>query len=125
MLSFTVPGFVKEIDPPMQQTHLLVSFSAGNLRTMTVGEPGAQGAAVAGTQGVGTPDAAAVNTLQVPKGMMFVIGIWSMIFAVGASDVTFGAVTTSADGVIPDEQVIIAPMATSLAMIKVSSCEKS
>lgn len=41
---------------------------------MTVGEPGAHGAAVAGTQGVGTPKAAAVRILQVPNGMIFVMG---------------------------------------------------
>jgi len=39
-----------------------------------VGDPGAHGAAVAGTQGVGTPAAAAVSMLQVPNGMMFVMG---------------------------------------------------
>lgn len=37
-------------------------------------EPGVHGATVAGTHGVGTPLAAAVRVLHVPKGAMFVTG---------------------------------------------------
>jgi hypothetical protein len=53
---------VIEITPPKLQLHLLVLFRAGIIRTVTVAEPGAQGAAVAGTHGMGvsTPLAAAV-----------------------------------------------------------------
>jgi hypothetical protein len=74
-VSFVVPGLVIEIEPPIVQMHLLVLLSAGMPRTVTVGEPGAQGAATAGTQGVGTPNAAEVRIVQVPKGGMFAIGM--------------------------------------------------
>ena len=84
---------------------------------MTVGEPGAQGATMAGTHGVGTPEAAAVSTLQVPNGGMFVMGMLSRMFAVGMSDVTVGGATINEDGAVPDEHIIIAPIATSLAIV--------
>jgi hypothetical protein len=73
-VSLVVPGLEIEIEPPIVQTHLLVLLRAGIPRTVTVGEPGVQGATIAGTQGVDTPEAAAVKVAQVPKGGMFVIG---------------------------------------------------
>ena len=61
-----------------------VSSNAGWLANNTVGAPGTQGEVVAGIQGIGVnaPIAAAVaaatiglaKLLQVPKGMMFIIG---------------------------------------------------
>jgi hypothetical protein len=47
--------------------HFDVLFKAGMLATSTVGEPGAQGAAVTGTQGIGVkaPKAAAVAAATV------------------------------------------------------------
>jgi hypothetical protein len=106
-----------EIEPPIEQTHLLVLFSAGAPRTMTVGEPGAQGPAMAGKHGVGTPIAAAVSTLQVPNGGIFAIGKQSRMFAAGlTSPVTVGIVTTSADGAVPDVQASCAPIVTSWAI---------
>jgi len=61
-----------------------VLLSAGALHSMTVGEPGTQGAGVDGTQGMGvsTPNAAAVAAATVgldgerhmPKGRMFIMG---------------------------------------------------
>jgi hypothetical protein len=72
------------ITPP--QLHISVEFesSAGMLPMSTVGAPGAQGAAVAGTQGIGvsTPSAAEVAEAttgfaieeQEPKGGMLTMG---------------------------------------------------
>ena len=56
------PGFTICITPPQLHMHLHVLFTAGFPPTNTVGEPGAQGAAVTGTHGCGvrTPIAAAV-----------------------------------------------------------------
>jgi hypothetical protein len=73
--------------------HLEVLLSAGMFPIITVAEPGAQGAAVAGTQGMGvsTPMAAAVAAatvgfameLHIPNGGILAIGLLSMIFAAG------------------------------------------
>ena len=68
---------VTETTPPQLHMHLLELFSAGLPPTITVGEPGAQGAAHAGIHGMGvsTPIAAAValatvgfaGLLHIPK----------------------------------------------------------
>lgn len=101
----------------MVQTHLLVLFSAGIPLTVTVGEPGVQGATIAGTHGVGTPDAAAVSTLQVPNGGILLIGTKSMMLATGFdSAVTGGGATISVDGAEPDVHSNEALMATSWGM---------
>ena len=111
--SLVVPGLEIEIEPPIPQVHLLVLFSAGMPRTMTVAEPGAQGV-VAGTHGVGTPAAAAVSTLQVPNGGMLLIGMQSMMLAVGLTSAeTSGGATTNTDGAVPDVHCICAPIVTS------------
>jgi hypothetical protein len=72
--------------------------------------------------GVSTPIAAAVAAATVglegdwhiPKGMMLVIGMWSMILASGIWLVNTLLVgrTTSELGAIPNEHCIIAPMQT-------------
>src|SRR5690242_6398340 len=84
--------------PPQLHIHLEVLFRAGMLPTSTVGEPGAQGAAVTGMQGMGvsTPKAAAVAEatvgfaieLHIPKGNMFTIGLLSIILAIGMAVIT-------------------------------------
>jgi hypothetical protein len=105
---------VIETDPPIEHTHLLVLLSAGIPRNVTVGDPGAHGAVMAGTHGVGTPAAAAVRTLHVPNGGILLIGTKSMMFAAGfISAVTVGTVTINVDGAVPDVQTIIALIATS------------
>jgi hypothetical protein len=81
------------ITPAHIHIALLILFKAGIFPTITVGEPGAQGVVVAGTQGtgVGTPSLAAVaaikaglvGALHIPKGMIFFIGTKSMILATG------------------------------------------
>ena len=66
---------------------------AGIFPTNTVGDPGIQGAGVAGMHGIGvsTPSAAAVaaatvglaRLLHIPNGIMFTNGLLSIIFAIG------------------------------------------
>jgi hypothetical protein len=68
-----------------------LSSSIGLPFTCTVGTPGTQGADVTGTHGIGvrTPRAADVADATVglarlehiPNGLMFAIGMWSMIVA--------------------------------------------
>jgi hypothetical protein len=55
-------GLVIEIMPPQLHMHFEELLSAGMFSTRTVGDPGVQGAAMAGTHGIGvsTPSAAAV-----------------------------------------------------------------
>jgi len=91
-----------EMTPPMVQVQVLVLLRAGWPRTITVGEPGAHGPAVAGTHGVATPEAAVVSTVHVPNGKIFVAGIESMMLAAGfTSPVTIAAATASAEGAEP------------------------
>jgi hypothetical protein len=93
------------------------------LRTKTVGEPGAQGAGITGTQGMGvnTPAAADVaaytvgfdSDWHIPNGGMLEIGILSMILAAGGPcPSTVGTGTSSALGDIPKLHAIMAPIET-------------
>lgn len=117
IISFVVPGLVIVITPPIAQLHIDVLFNAGAPRTRTVGLPGAHGATVAGTQGVGTPNAAAVRILHVPKGMMLTKGAKSKMLAAGLlSASTVGGITTSVEGAVPAAQVSMAPRETSCGM---------
>lgn len=89
-------------------------MSAGLFEIITVGQPGAQGAGITGTQGMGvsTPSAAAVaeatvgfdRDWHIPKGIIFFIGILSMMVAAGMLDVSviFSGVTTRDDGAMPN-----------------------
>ncbi len=77
-----------------------------------------------GMQGIGvnTPKAAEVadatvgftRDMHIPNGMMFTIGMWSMMFASGTMFVwtLFGGRTTSALGIMPKLHIIIAPWQT-------------
>jgi len=90
----------------------------------TVAAPGTQGVVVAGMHGIGvnTPNAAAVaaattgfeGDMHIPKGMILVMGIWSMIFAAGISLVIilFVGSTTSELGATPNVHIINAPIHT-------------
>src|SRR5687768_14753953 len=101
-----------------------VLFSAGMFFTSTVGLPGAQGAVVTGTQGIGvrTPRAADVAAAtiglarlwHIPKGGMLTIGLLSMMFAAGMLDVRtiLSGSTTRVDGARPNVHCIMAPMQT-------------
>lgn len=123
MFSVNCPGTVNWITPPQLHMHLEVLFSAGMLSTITVAEPGVQGAAVAGTQGIGvsTPSAAEVaeatvgfaSEVHIPKGGMFTIGLLHMMFAQGMNDELTGrGVATKLDGATPKLHIIIAPVTT-------------
>jgi hypothetical protein len=107
-----------------------VLLSAGIPPTITVGEPGAQGAGVTGIQGIGvsTPNAAAVaaatagfvGVVHIPNGITFVIGTFAIILAAGIL-LVFTRLTGSTIkllGATPKLQVIIAPLQTSCAIFK-------
>src|SRR5471032_2785459 len=109
----TVPAVLNAIAPPQLHRHFETLSSAGILAINTVGAPGTHGAMVIGMHGigVGTPSAAAVAAitiglaieLHIPNGMMFTIGMWSMMLAAGgpsANTLFFGS-TTSDDGAAP------------------------
>lgn len=80
--------------PAHMHMHFEVLLSAGMPPTITVGEPGAHGATVAGTHGIGvsTPSAAAVaaattgfaTLVHIPNVGMLTNGLWSMMFAAGS-----------------------------------------
>jgi len=95
---------------------------------LTVGDPGIQGAAVTGTQGIGvrTPSAAAVAEatvglavdMHMPKGRMLTPGTLSIMVAAGV------VLTTRLDGIIfkllgeePKLQVVAAPAHTSCPIV--------
>jgi hypothetical protein len=94
------------------------------LAIITVGEPGAQGATVTGTQGIGvsTPKAAAVAAatvgfaieVHIANGGIFTMGLLSIIFAAGILLVItlLSGKTINEDGAAPNEQAIIAPIHT-------------
>lgn len=101
--------------------HFDVMLSAGKLPIMTVGEPGAQGAAVTGIQGIGvsTPIAAAVadatvgfaSDMQTPNGGMFAMGLLSMIVAAGVPAMTVGACSALRTlGATPNVHIIVHPV---------------
>jgi hypothetical protein len=93
----------------------------------TVGAPGAHGAGITGTQGIGVnaPKAAAVAAATVgfaidehiPNGMMFTIGLLSMMLASGVPVSTLLAGSTTSElGAAPKLHCNIAPMHTCIAI---------
>jgi hypothetical protein len=105
-----------------------VSFRAGALARITVGEPGAHGAGVIGTQGMGvsTPSAAVVaaataglaGQVHMPKGGMLTIGTWSRMLAAIIEPVTMGlGVALSMLGTRPKVQVIEALVQVCMGMV--------
>jgi hypothetical protein len=99
------------------------------LPTITVGLPGTQGATVIGMQGIGvrTPNAATVAATTVgfasdehmPKGIIFIIGTLSIIFAAGILLVMVRLIgrTTRELGATPKLHIRDAPMQTCIAII--------
>src|SRR5215467_13519556 len=79
--------------PPHMHISVHWLSSVGMLPRLTLEAPGVHGETVTGIHGMGvsTPKAAAVaaategfdGDMHIPNGMMFVIGIWSMMFASG------------------------------------------
>lgn len=89
----------------------------------TVGDPGAHGAGITGTHGIGVkvPNAAAVaaatvglaNDEHMPNGRMFTSGLLSIMFASGvAVCVRFTGNTASVLGAAPKLHCIVAPIQT-------------
>jgi hypothetical protein len=95
----------------------------------TVGDPGAHGAGIIGTQGIGvkTPNAAAVAAatvgfaaeLHTPNGGTLTIGAESIMLAAGVPvNVRLAGSTTSDDGAAPKLHCIVAPIHTCIAISK-------
>ena len=127
-MTLVCPGLIICITPPHVHISLDVLLRAGMLAIMTVGAPGTHGAGVTGTQGIGvrTPSAAAVaaatvgldRDVHMPKGMMFTIGLLSMMLASGVIVIVrFCGSTTRELGATPKLHCSIAPMQTCIAMI--------
>jgi len=118
--------------PPHMQLHLEVLFRAGIFASITVGEPGAQGAGVFGIHGIGvsTPMAAAVAAatvglamdIHIPNGGIFTIGLLSMILPAGGPPhmTLLVGKTFSDDGAIPKVHIIIAPETVSCGIKSLS-----
>jgi hypothetical protein len=108
---------------------LEVSSSAGMFPSSTVGAPGAQGAGVTGIQGIGVstpiaPDVAAATVgfarlVHMPNGMMFTIGLLSMMFAAGIKLVIILLTgnTTRVLGATPKVHCSKAPEQTCMGML--------
>src|SRR5258706_4168572 len=107
------PGLVMEMVPAHMHMQVSEAISAGIFATMVLDAPGVQGADVAGMHGIGvsTPMAAAVAEATVglagdwhmPKGMMLVNGMKSMMLALGtfSPETMLVGRTTRDDGAIP------------------------
>lgn len=111
------------ITPAQLHISLELLLRAGMFATSTVEEPGAQGAAMTGMQGMGvnTPKAAAVADatdgfaieLHIAKGMIFTIGTLSMMLAMGVVVLTlFFGRTVKELGAVPKLHLIIALLHT-------------
>jgi len=122
------PGSTKLITPAHMHISVEVLSSVGMSPSITVGAPGTHGATVMGMHGIGvsTPIAAAVaaatiglaGDMHMPNGMMFTIGILSMMLASGISLVKtmFVGRTTSELGATPMVHIMVAPMQTCIGM---------
>src|SRR5215470_12114385 len=118
------PGLTIWMTPPQAHINLDWLLSAGMLPIRTVGDPGAHGAGMTGTQGMGvsTPRAAVVaaatvglaRELHTPKGGMLTIGTLSMMVAAGGppASTRFAGSTTRLPGAAPKLHCIMAPMQT-------------
>ncbi len=116
------------ITPPHMQLHVDVLFSIGIPPSVTVGEPGTHGATVFGMHGMGvsTPNAAAVaeattgllGVMHIPNGMMFTIGLLSMMFAAICLPhcTRFTGSTDSTEGATPNEHINCAVITVATAM---------
>ena len=90
-------------------------FSAGKLATITVDEPGFQGATVFGTQGAGVNRtggglfvAGLATLLHIPNGRIFALGLKSMIVAMCAEVFTVPGVAVRLAGTVPKLHIILA-----------------
>lgn len=113
------------ITPPQLHINFESFCRAGIPPISTVGEPGAHGAPVAGTHGIGvnTPIAAAVaaatagfaGQLHTPNGITLTIGTLSTMFAAGAPAVTHEVGKTFSDeGATPKLHCSMVPVVTKM-----------
>ena len=124
IISVACPGLVIVMSPPHVHRLVLMLSNAGIPPTNTVGAPTFQGDTTTGMQGMGvsTPMAALVaaategllGVVHIPNGMMFFIGMKSMILAAGCvpDSTRFSGVTIRAEGAIPKMQVNVARLTT-------------
>jgi len=119
-----------EITPPHWQMSLELLFRAGYLPTSTVGEPGAQGAVMTGTQGAGANITGGGFTVagfagqeHMPKGGIFAMGLLSIMVAMGLEDARAVTCefTINVEGATPKGHCSIAPMHTQIPIAKPSS----
>ena len=119
-------GLVIWMTPPQVQASLQFASRARTTPILIAGDPGAQGAGVAGTQGIGvrTPKAAVVaeatagfaGEVHMPKGGTLAIGLLSAMVAAGVPvrmPLTGGMAST--EGVVPRLHCKVAPAHTSIA----------
>jgi hypothetical protein len=117
------------IMPPHMQVQVEELFKAGMPPSMTVAEPGAQGATVFGIQGMGvnTPKAAAVadatvglaSDMHTPNVGMFTMGLLSMMLAAGVPIIVLLVGSTlRALGAAPKLHIIIEPAVTNSGIAK-------
>lgn len=129
MFSVCCPGCWNLIMPPQTHVRQAVSFSAGNMEVGTVGAPVTQGAGVLGMQGMGVnaPMAAEVadavagkaSDEHTPKGGMFAMGLWSMMFPASIyPDFTIFGVAMKDEGAAPMVHFMIAPVTTCLGKVR-------
>jgi hypothetical protein len=128
------PGVTTWITPPQTHIKLQVESTEGMLPIMTVGTPGTQGAAVAGTQGIGvnTPSAAVVALATVGLAMlehmpnvgMLTMGMLSITFAAGRPPAMtrLAGRTCNAAGAIPKLHAIMLPLVTCRGMTAPFAC---
>jgi hypothetical protein len=128
-LTVACPAKVIDILPPHMHISLQVLFSAGCLPTITVGEPGAQGAVVTGKHGMGvrTPLAAEVaaatwgfeSVLHIPNGAMLSTGLLSWMLAAGCEEAItrLRGSTVNVPGARPKVHIRGAPFTTCCAIL--------
>lgn len=126
-----VPAKLIVMAPPQLHMHCEELFKAGLLPIITVGEPGAQGAAITGMQGIGvnTPSAAAVaaatiglaSDWHIPNGGMFSMGMLSKIVAAGLFSIMTIAwgITFRVLGATPNEHIIMPVLTTGRPMCRI------
>ncbi len=115
--------------PAQRQLRVQVLLSAGLPPTITVGDPGVQGATVLGMQGIGVnvPNAAAVAVatcgfaieVHIINGLIFIIGLLSIIVAAGFPPAFTNAVGKIFNvlGPVPKLHIICAPEQTCCAIL--------
>lgn len=126
----TLPDDLKEITPNHVHIQTELLLSAGMFLIITVGDPGAQGAVVTGTQGacVTVPSdeammaitAGFVGALHITKDGILTIGLLSIMFAAGIplAFTAFVGKTLSGIGAEPKVHCIKAPVVTSSTPIR-------